>query len=102
MTLKQRQMAYRDCLEKYTFLPILILLDDLIAIEDYEECAILRDCLQEYYIKQKMFDYPVWYGLEATDLYIADIDKKGFDGAKSLKNIPIHLKAIKRNLKLSC
>ena len=79
-----KKEQYKKYLFLYGFLTIVYLLDYLTEIEDYEECIIVKEVIQEINKEFKM-DIPTTYGVEAIEMYRSSYLELG--KSKSIREI---------------
>lgn len=103
LTLPQRKIKenrYVQAIFAYGIVPLLLLLDEYEAEENFEECAIIYDAIKftnDYTEGEKL---PLKYNKNSLKKLKEDFSLYGFKGDIAIANMPYYIEQIKKMVKL--
>ena len=92
-----RKQIYQKEILKYGFLPLLKLLEQNKQQENYEECKIIYDVVNEHSKKYNL-NLPTEFDEHAIEEMVVSFWRMGYSGQVALNNLPSYCEKIKSAL----
>ena len=90
-----KKIIYRKAIIKYGYIPLLLLLDNYEHLEDFEECQLIKESIDEY-CKE--------YGIRLSTKYskesLEEFKNFGRKGELMLMNLPLYANDIYKEIKI--